>query len=1412
MPSKDHFVQRSYSMSIDGGDSPSDWRTPLWETHAAVSRGAAEAGHQLLTLRGGLPASLAAAPPGPGSREAVRWRRTVLALSWITVESAAGAPVGFVIDDPVRALQGILREEGLDEETVASWVEDCGPTLRAAKREDSVRVDRRAAWHASPAGKDGHGEEAIHDLFGRLYGGAGWLDAYFSMPASGAEAGGGPEEAEAAEDQDDEEDDGEVAGQPEEKGTEGKGGAPLRPRTWLSQRAGSGKGTDFGVMHAIYEAIAAWLPRAPRGVGGAEVLRSLAVALQEFGPGSPDAQGVFDLMGIGEKGRRKTDKLLLEIRGMGVVPEEFLGEVAEAAVKNAAGTSGSIGVKGRRPWSDVILRAIGRACGFDYRRKAGLDSCGEYSSMLDQALRRIRALHTLATKAAVRRAALERQAREIETIPPAARQWLDRYCATRSVDTGAVAAYRMRRGALGGWSDVVAAWSRAGCRTVGQREEAVRQMQAEGGERKFGDAALFEALAAEDAWCVWHDGDRADDGILVRYQAAAQSRRRMLDLKVPLYRHPDPFVHPVFCEFSDNCWGIKFGFGSGGAEEGGKKGGKEEEEGLRIRDVQMSLWNGEAVVPVKLQWHSKRFFRDLASCSPPAGDGTPPAVARGDRVGRMLAGAGEAGPVTVPEFLVQPWNGRLQAPRDQLREIARLPAEKQPAAIRRIRWSVGFSARLLPAGPWIGYAADHDLDPAWPAGKRDRGRTGRARHGLSCLPGMRVLSVDLGQRNTLACAVWQAVSGAEVEEHARRAKVSPPTATDLYISIPDGGRRTIYRRIGPDRLAATGGREGGLHPAPWARLDRQFLVHLQGEEDVRKGSREEIAAVERLEVDLGRQRTPETPLPARVDRIMDSALRTAAGGLRRHGLRARIAHGLSGGGGEAGRQDAVLEALMLWYGLATPGYWRDDQAARRWEEDVAPLLPAGGLPAGDDGSRAARRKHLDEVRAVLRPVAARLLAGGRTEEIAGRWREMWTMEDGVQGSAGRSGWYARLRWLRDWILPSGSGKDDGSIRHVGGLSLGRIGVMRGVYRLQQAFLMRPTPADPRGGAPERGRTRGPAPRAGSRIRKTMEHLREDRARQTASRIVAAAAGLDNHQRPRPGDPRYAPCHAVVIENLRHYRPDEERSRRENRSLQEWCAGAVRRHLTDLCSLNGLLLCEVNPAYTSRQDSRTGAPGMRCQDVPVDRFLGDAWSRRLGRAEQADRAGRGTAEDRLLVCLAEAWRKQGPAARRSGRVLVPCPGGDLFVPAAVSGNHLGSLQADLNAAGNIGLRALTDPDWPGAWWYVAVDRSTAVPVRDRVRGCRTVPDRAMCDPRTLGAAGRAAGRPVNLWRDVSAERLEEGTWVPYGPYRVGVMTRVCLRLWLWAEHRLAAGAEGRKGGPERAPVRSAATLALPAGAR
>lgn len=65
---------RAYTLKLSGS---ANWRETLWKTHLVVNRGARVWGDWLLTLRGGLPATLANDHPD---------RRVMLALSWLSVE------------------------------------------------------------------------------------------------------------------------------------------------------------------------------------------------------------------------------------------------------------------------------------------------------------------------------------------------------------------------------------------------------------------------------------------------------------------------------------------------------------------------------------------------------------------------------------------------------------------------------------------------------------------------------------------------------------------------------------------------------------------------------------------------------------------------------------------------------------------------------------------------------------------------------------------------------------------------------------------------------------------------------------------------------------------------------------------------------------------------------------------------------------------------------------------------------------------------------------------------------------------------------------------------------------------------------------------------------------------------------
>ncbi|RPI64030.1 MAG: hypothetical protein EHM48_01495, partial [Planctomycetaceae bacterium] len=833
----------------------------------------------------------------------------------------------------------------------------------------------------------------------------------------------------------------------------------------------------------------------------------------------------------------------------------------------------------------------------------------------------------------------------------------------------------------------------------------------------------------------------------------------------------------------------------------------------------MKLWTGSNVEDVPLSWHGKRLMKDLALRGGAAGGKKSIGVSRADRLGLAAGDTPNGYAVHVLGLLEQKdWNGRLQAPRRQLDAIAAVrDNSKLFAAVKaarldkltsRIKWLVTFSAKLQPQGPWIDFAktfsddAHHKPFVSRKGGYAVKHSTNETRQGhgkllLSRLPGLRLLSVDLGRRYVAACAVWETIATKQVLEVCRDAGHEPPKPSDIYLhSKSNDGKKTIYRRIGPDKLP-----NGKLHPAPWARLDRQFLIKLQGEQrPTRRALEVETALVSKLISEFGlvpdKRRTRERG----VDGLMSDAVSIASNALKRHARRAKIAYALDpattiifGTGtkkdsfkpGDEKHIGLLTDALCDWHALAGESKWNDKGSRNLWNQWIASFSgawtipdPSPADPAAVEKTRQQRRKDDDELRERIKPIAQQLARKDHSADLAAihkAWKTRWEKDDGtnaivpkpVEGTKGprltkvqspATGFHEKIRCLTNWIMGRRlSGSDNDKWRkNVGGLSLTRIATMKSLYQLHKAFAMRAKPDRPRG-APEKGETNAGIAMS---ILDAMERIRLQRVKQLASRIVEGALGIGIEQnnggkkdlsrpRERIDTPRFAPCHAVVIENLTNYRPEETQTRRENRQLMEWSSSKVEKYLTDACQLCGLHLREVAASYTSQQDSRTGAPGVRCKDVPVADFVKQSGflSKRIQDAIRKNE----TEEHRYLAELYSRWNEtaktwtdgdgtkwklgdDGKWLSRNGKPLapkenmqphpirIPQRGGEVFVSAkpcdcCKPANRKGSpgLQADLNAAANIGLRALLDPDWHGKWWYVPCDRKTFKPVKDKVKG-------------------------------------------------------------------------------------------------
>ena len=1435
----------------------------LWATHHAINRGARAFGDWLLTLRGGLNHELAEPSlPAKGKNRTAeegaalrKNRRILLALSWLSVEDARGAPQSEGVrvatgeetpeerkDRVLAALREILVGRGLDESEIASWLADCADSLASRIRDDAVWINRSAMFDAARADiGPSLTRTEVWDMLKPFFASS---ESYLAPVELTDDEDGGGEADEKAKDL------VQKAGQ------------------WLSSRFGTGTGADFSSMARVYAAMAEWAESATPYRTSVDALADLGRSLAVFAPASSDADGLLKL--ISGPGYKSATRNLIKAwgeRGAAVTADD-LAKFAEVTTADEAKASAKIGGKGRRLWSDRVLDSVEHACGFTYLQPDGPARHSQFAVMLDHAARRVSIGHSWIKRAEAHRRQFEVDAQKLAQVPAEAAALLDGFIERRGGASGGD--YRIRRRAIQGWDKIVDRWSRKDCANVEDRIRAARELQDDPEIDKFGDIQLFEALAADDSAIVWRAASgNTDTQALTDYVLGHDARFRQRHYKVPAYRHPDPLRHPVFGDFGNSRWDIAYA-----AHEAAKATRSKPTPGASkaawLRDrwgLRMKLWDGDAMREMPLRWSSKRLAKDLSLAVEP--DATHRAASRADRLGRAAAGVNaheSARPSGL--FALDDWNGRLQAPRSQLDAIAaRVERCGWDAAARSMRdsikWLVSFSAKLECRGPFDDYAASfEDTDPAKPflsrKGERaikhatNEQRSGHAKLILSRLPGLRVLSVDLGHRFAASCAVWEALSADTFKTESAGRTIVAGAEGGLFVHTrhtdATSGKQlaTIYRRIGGDTLA-----DGTPHPTPWARLDRQFLVKLQGEQQPpRKASPREIIAVEEFEDAIGRTHNGEQDrLPNRVDLLMAAAVRSARIGLRRHGDAARIAYAFMPGGvrhrpGGAteehttdSRTAAVRDALVRWHELGgtTTSRWQDPVARAAWNDHIAPRLTAAMPEPAEDATGPQRKAHCKALEAALAPLATQLAASGETglPELFKLWQARWDMD--------HTQWRAHLKGLNRWLLPRGvrARRNEtqeqtnarkarlGAARNIGGLSLTRIATVRELWQVQKAFHYGARPCDLRAGVRKMEADALAGHKFGDTALRTMERLREQRVKQIASRIAASALGLGGHwksvqRRDHAGrllldgegkvlsrrvwveEPtaKYPPCHAVVIENLRNYRPDELQTRRENRALMAWSSAKVAKYLGESCQLHGLLLREVSPNYTSRQCSRTGLPGMRCVGVPVCAKTGepDAWwwkkalaaaQTKAGNGGERDNGKAGDAESRLIVALAEHLRKAKDAGDTlPSHVLLPRKGGDLFVAAPTRqelrtrsfGKPGAALQADLNAAANIGLRALLDPDFIGRWWFVLFDPATGKPAKEKTAGAACLAlDQVLLglspantpDQKASGAKKRV-NKPrerANAWRDVGST----GDWREHKPYWNDVTARVIERL-------------------------------------
>jgi hypothetical protein len=231
----------------------------------------------------------------------------------------------------------------------------------------------------------------------------------------------------------------------------------------------------------------------------------------------------------------------------------------------------------------------------------------------------------------------------------------------------------------------------------------------------------------------------------------------------------------------------------------------------------------------------------------------------------------------------------------------------------------------------------------------------------------------------------------------------------------------------------------------------------------------------------------------------------------------------------------------------------------------------------------------------------------------------------------------------------------------------------------------------------------------------IDSMKDQRVNQTAHLILAQALGVQlkaheiapemRAERDIHGEyekiPGREPVDFIVMEDLSRYLASQGRAPSENSRLMKWAHRAVRDKLKMLSEEPfGIPVVEVAAAYTSRFCGRTGEAGARCEELgALPNFLKEGLAKRADQRPPAGRVDLRTQYQALLNqfqaveesnSAAAAWNKtrgKQVKAKPLKTLLLPKPGGPLFLNIKEGQ----PVQADLNAAINIGLRAIAAPE-------------------------------------------------------------------------------------------------------------------------
>lgn len=268
----------------------------------------------------------------------------------------------------------------------------------------------------------------------------------------------------------------------------------------------------------------------------------------------------------------------------------------------------------------------------------------------------------------------------------------------------------------------------------------------------------------------------------------------------------------------------------------------------------------------------------------------------------------------------------------------------------------------------------------------------------------------------------------------------------------------------------------------------------------------------------------------------------------------------------------------------------------------------------------------------------------------------------------------------------------------------------------------------------------------------LENIREQRVNQTAHLILAQALGLMLREPQKSAQSRAVtdthgeyvvarpPVDFIVLEDLSRYLSDQGRAKSENTRLMKWCHRAIMMKVKMLAEPFGIPVLETPAAYSSRFCSLTGMAGFRAAEIGwEDRHefrwrvlretnleeLRDEISKAATNRQKLETLERQHAAAKAVQDVFHELEKISLSTHPNRTLVAPQPGGPMFItakearhPAPSANRRLADhssvlpMQADLNAAANLALRAVAHPGCAGIHHRLRTERK---------KGAKTQPD-------------------------------------------------------------------------------------------